>query len=93
MCTYLSTYLGAYEPIYEKNKNSNVIHIDRKFHGSSRKNVKSIWYHIVLQNGGVVWWPKHWCGTKETKVQPPLPTYIMWNMYIHIYTLYLCVNV
>jgi hypothetical protein len=54
MCTYLSTYLGAYEPIYEKNKNSNVIHIDRKFHGSSRINVKSIWYHIVLQNGGVV---------------------------------------
>jgi hypothetical protein len=41
----------------------------------------------------VVWWPKHWCGGKETKVQSPLPTYIMWNMYIQKYTLYMCVNV
>jgi hypothetical protein len=32
-------------------------------------------------------------GTKETKVQCPLPTYTMWSMYIHIYTLYMCVNV
>jgi len=30
---------------------------------------------------------------EETKVQFPLPTYIMWSMYICIYTLYMCVNV
>jgi hypothetical protein len=48
---------------------------------------KCIWYKIVLQSGGVIWWPRYWCGAKETKVQSPLPKYIMWNMYIHIYTL------
>jgi len=44
----------------------------------------------------VMWWfdgQDIWCGTKETKVQSPLPTYVIWNMYIHIYTLYMCVNV
>jgi hypothetical protein len=37
--------------------------------------------------------PRHWHGAKETKVQSPLPTYIMWSMHIHIYTLYMCVTV
>jgi len=45
----------------------------------------------------VVWcliqWPIHWCATKETKVHFPLPTYTMKNMYIRMYTLYMCVNV
>jgi hypothetical protein len=50
-----------------------------------KKNLNAFWYHIVLQSGVVVLWPKHWCEAKETKVQSPLPTYIMWNMYIHIY--------
>jgi hypothetical protein len=55
MCAYLDTYLGFYLPIYEKNKSLNVvIHIDKKIHGSSRKHVKCIWYHIVLQSGGMV---------------------------------------
>jgi hypothetical protein len=54
MCAYLSTYLGGYEPTYEKRKSSNVIHVDKECHGNSRINVKSIWYHIVLQSGGVV---------------------------------------
>jgi hypothetical protein len=35
----------------------------------------------------------HLCGTKETKVQLFLPTYIMWSIYICKYTLYMCVNV
>jgi hypothetical protein len=46
----------------------------------------------------VVWWfdgqnigVKPIC--KETNVQSPLPTYITWRMCIHIYTLYMCVNV
>ncbi len=92
--TYLPTYLGTYWPTCEKNWSSNVvIHIDKKFHGSSRIHVKSIWYHVVIQCVGVVWRPKHWCGTKETKFQFPSPTYIMWNMYICIYTLYMYVNV
>jgi len=48
------------QDINEKNWNSNVvIHIDKKIHGSLRIHVKSIWYHIVLRIGGVVWWPRH----------------------------------
>ncbi len=92
---YLPTYL--YIPIYllmKKNWSSNVVkHIDKKIHWNSEKHLKSIWYYIVLQSVVVVWWPKHWCETKETKVQSLLPTYTMWSMYIHIYTLYMCVNV
>jgi hypothetical protein len=42
----------------------------------------------------VIWWfYSQDIETKETKVQSPLPTCIMWSMYIHIYTLYMCVNV
>ncbi len=36
---------------------------------------------------------KHWCEAKDIKTQSPLPTYIVWSMYTHIYTLYMCVNV
>jgi hypothetical protein len=42
------------------------------------KHVICIWYHIVLQSGVFVWWPRY--GTKKTKVQSPLPTYTMWIM-------------
>jgi hypothetical protein len=44
----------------------------------------------------VMWWfdgQDIWHGTKETKVQSHLSTYIMWIIYICIYTLYMCVNV
>jgi hypothetical protein len=34
-----------------------------------------------------------WRGTKDTKIQFPLPTYNMWSMYIYIYTLYMWINV
>jgi len=43
-----------------------------------------------------------WCGGLIVKTlvwnqryqgSTPLPTYIMWNMYIHKYILYICVNV
>jgi hypothetical protein len=99
---HLKTYVGrhVYLPIYLVRYlltylwSSNVIiHIDKKFHWSSKIHVKSICYHIILQSDGVVWWPKHSCGAKETKVQYPLWTYIMWSMYICIYTLYMGVNV
>jgi hypothetical protein len=43
----------------------------------------------------VMWWFDgkniDQCGTNETKVQSPFLTYVMWNMYIYIYTLYICV--
>ncbi len=58
ICTYQSIYLSTYItylPPYEKNQSSNVIiHINKNIHRSSRKDVKCIWYHIVLQSGGVV---------------------------------------
>jgi hypothetical protein len=79
---HLKTWVGrhVYLLIYWS---SNV---DKTFHWNSKKHVKRIKYHIVLQSGMVVWWSKHWLGAKETKVQSPLPTYTMWSMYI-------CVNV
>jgi hypothetical protein len=33
-----------------------------------KEPIKCIWHYIILQYGVVVWWPKHWCGTKKTKV-------------------------
>jgi hypothetical protein len=55
-------------------------------------NMLNIWHHVVLQSGVVVLWPKHWCEVKKLKVQSPLPTYITCKMYIHRYTLYMCVK-
>jgi hypothetical protein len=68
-----------------------LLHIDKKFHGSWKIHVKSIWSHNVLQNDEVVWWPRHWCGTKETKVQFPLPTYILYGVCIFVYIPCTCV--
>jgi hypothetical protein len=82
---YLSNYLliSTYLPTYEKNWNSNVVlHIDKKLHGSSKKYVKCICYHIVLQSGGVVWWLRHQCGGKEKQGSIPF-TNIYYMEYVY----------
>jgi hypothetical protein len=50
---------------------------------------------VILINKVVGWFDGQNIGVepKKTKVQSPLPTYIMCNIYIHIYILYMCVNV
>jgi hypothetical protein len=69
--TYIFTYLANYGPtnlLMKKIEIQMLLYTLKKNYGNSKIHVKSIWYHIVLQSDGVVWWPRHWCGTKETKV-------------------------
>ncbi len=76
--TYLLIYLPTYLPIYlvkypltylwKKLKFKCCYTHSQKNSLKSKKHVKWIWYDIVLQSDVTVWWLKHWCGTKKTKV-------------------------
>jgi hypothetical protein len=52
-------------------------------------------FDIILFYKVVGWFDAQDIGVepKRPKFSPPLPTYTMWNMYIRICTLYMCVNV
>jgi hypothetical protein len=59
-----------------------------------KKNVLNA-FGIILFYKMMWWFDGQDIGVelKNTKVQSPLLAYIMWNMYIGMYTLYICVNV